>query len=549
MLKKRYIILSTCFILSILTIGAFRYSDKFFEVARGIDLFTRIYKEVAFSYVDEINPGEFMRAGIRGMLSTVDPYTVFIDEKKQDDIDLLTNGKYGGIGVSIGMRDGKVILLEIMEGYSAQKQGLQIGDIILKVDNKEFNEKNFEAISASVKGEPGTFVKLQVLREGLKDTLKYELLREEIHVKNVSFAGFVPENSTVAYIKLNQFSRAAGEEVKNALHTLNAQRKLTGIIFDIRNNPGGLLDVSVDICNRFLPKNSLIVSTKGREESSLKQYYATQEPLYKDIPLVLLVNDNSASASEILAGAMQDHDRAVILGEKTFGKGLVQTITPLSYNTSLKITTAKYYTPSGRCIQKINYSKDNKVIATPDSLKMTAFFTDHKRKVFSSGGITPDTVVVDPDLPGVVRDLLAKGMFFKYTSSIIAKNGKEDVNRMSEHALFEEFQKFIASQNYEYRDELEKKVSDLIEFTKKDKQYSQLTQKFVDLESSIKKSTAHAINNARTEILQEITAEVCSRSEGTEGRIKKYLQSDVQFQTAVELIKNSVKYKSLLAGK
>lgn len=532
-----------------LAVTGYRYSDNFYQVAKAIDLFTKVYKELAFNYVDEVNPEEMMRAGIRGMLAAVDPYTVFIDEKKQDDIDLLTNGKYGGIGVSIGLRDNHATIVEIMDGYSAQKQGLIAGDIILKVNGTEINEKNFDNISSYVKGDPGTFVKLDIQRVGSQDTLHFELLREEIKVKSVAYAGFYPEGSSTAYIKLTQFSRPAGEEVKNALLELKKQKQITGVIFDLRNNPGGLLDIAVDISNRFLDKGLLVVSTKGRTNEGEKKYFAQQEPILKDVPLVLLVNDGSASASEILAGAIQDHDRGIILGEKTFGKGLVQTIAPLSYNTSLKITTSKYFTPSGRCIQKIDYFKDNKVLVNADSLTKNSFSTDKKRTVYSSGGITPDSMVVDKELPGVIRDMLAKGIFFKFVNEFSAKKGKDVVSGTSDSEILTELKSFLQRQNYAYKSDMEKKFDELVELSKNQKQFSHLNQKFLDLQSGIKKTTSFDFSEISKDVLEEVRIEIAARKQGSEGRVKESLKFDKQFQTAVSIINDLSTYKSILSGK
>ncbi|MFA4924104.1 MAG: S41 family peptidase, partial [Ignavibacteriaceae bacterium] len=390
--------------------------DVYFEIAKNIDIFTRVYKEISFNYVDEINPEKFLRAGIKGMLSTLDPYTNFIDEKKQDDFEILTNGKYGGIGVSIGVKDNQITIFELMEGYAAQRQGLRVGDIILEVNDKKVSTDKFDEISSMVKGEPGTFLALKVFRETEKDTLKFNLIREQIVVKNLIYYGFYPEESNTAYFKLNSFGRSSGDELKKAILELAKQKEIHSVVLDLRGNPGGLLDVAVDVVNKFLPKGKLVVTTKGRDTSSLRSYYSQQEPLLPDVELLLLINEGSASASEIVAGAIQDHDRGIIVGTRSFGKGLVQTITPLSYNTSLKITSAKYFTPSGRCIQKIDYGKKNDVIAEYDTLIASPFATDHKRPVFSSGGITPDSIVQDEKISGFVQDVLAKGLLFKFAN-------------------------------------------------------------------------------------------------------------------------------------
>jgi len=259
-------------------------SDIYFEIAKNIDIFTKVYKEISFNYVDEINPEHFLRAGIKGMLNSLDPYTVFIDEKKQDDIELLTNSKYGGIGVTIGVRESKVTIIELMDGYSAQRQGIRVGDIIIQVDSVKISQDNFEDISSYVKGEPGTLVQLKILRNSEKDTIQFNILREEVTIKNLVFAGFVPEESNNVYLKLTGFSRTAGEELKKSILELGKQKDIKSVILDLRGNPGGLLDAAVDVSSKFLERGQLIVSTKGRDTTTLKQFFSTQEPLVKDIP-------------------------------------------------------------------------------------------------------------------------------------------------------------------------------------------------------------------------------------------------------------------------
>jgi carboxyl-terminal processing protease len=523
--------------------------DAFFDIAKNIDIFTRVFKEITFGYVEGVNPEEFMRAGIRGMLNTLDPYTVFIDEKRQEDIDLLTNGKYGGIGVTIGIRDNNVTIVEILDGYSAQKQGLQVGDNLIEVNGVIITPKNIDDISSLVKGDPGTFVRLKILRPGVKDPISFELLREEIKLKNIAFAGFYPENSGFAYIKLTSFNRSAGEELKNTLQELKRQKNIEGVVLDLRNNPGGLLDVAVDIANKFLGKGELVVSTRGRDSLSLKQYNGLQEPMLKDAKLVVLVNDGSASASEIVAGAIQDHDRGVILGTKSFGKGLVQTIVPLSYNTSLKLTTAKYFTPSGRCIQKINYSKDNKVFAEVDSLATTAFYTDNKRTVYSSGGITPDSTVIEPDYSEIIKDMLAKGIFFKFVNSLIEKTEKTNLEKLSESELFAKFHEFCKNENYSFASEMSKKVDELASLSVKEKKYSTFASTFENIKTQLASRLPQEISEAKPEILLEIKIEIASRFRGNEGRIKTSLQDDPQFSAALKILHNDSVYKYLLRKK
>jgi carboxyl-terminal processing protease len=520
--------------------------DTYFQINKNIDLFAKIYKEISFNYVDTINPEEFMRAGIRGMLGSLDPYTNFIDENKKDEIDLITNGKYGGVGVSIGVKGKDVTVVEVMDGYSAQRQGIRIGDILLEAGGKKITPDNAEDISNLVKGDPGSTVELKILRGEKNDTLTFNLIREEVIVKNITYYGFYPENSNNVYMKLSSFSRSAADEMKQDLKTLRSQKEIKSIIFDLRGNPGGLLDVAVDICNKFLPKDKLIVSTKGRDDSSDKQYLATQEPVLRDAALVLLINDGSASASEIVAGAIQDHDRGVILGTKSYGKGLVQTITPLNYNTSLKITTAKYYTPSGRCIQKINYSSKNNVYALPDSIIAASFLTDNKRVVYSAGGITPDTTVTFNIEGSITKDLLARGIFFKFADHYYYHNSNQDYKKLNNDVLYSAFEKYLADQKFYFKSDAEIEIDKLMMDAQSKKLEEGLIADIKKVKTQLEKIDNSELRIYKNEIVRELKNELASRYMGTEGRIQESLNNDLQFQTALKIINNKPLYKKLL---
>jgi carboxyl-terminal processing protease len=520
--------------------------DTYFQINKNIDLFARIYKEISFNYVDTINPEEFMRAGIRGMLGSLDPYTNFIDENKKDEIDLITNGKYGGVGVSIGVKGKDVTVVEVMDSYSAQRQGIRIGDILLEAGGKKITPDNVEDISSLVKGDPGSTVELKILRGEKNDTLTFNLIREEVIIKNITYYGFYPENSNNVYMKLSSFSRSAADEMKQDLKELRSQKEIKSVIFDLRGNPGGLLDVAVDICNKFLPKDKLIVSTKGRDDISQKQYLATQEPVLRDVSLVLLINDGSASASEIVAGAIQDHDRGVILGTKSYGKGLVQTITPLNYNTSLKITTAKYYTPSGRCIQKINYSSKNNVYALPDSIIAASFLTDNKRVVYSAGGITPDTTVTFNIEGSITKDLLAHGIFFKFADHYYYHNPNQDYKKLNNDVLYSGFEKYLTDQKFYFKSDAEIEIDKLMKDAQSKKLEEGLIADIKKVKTQLEKIDNSELRIYKNEIVSELKNELASRYMGTEGRIQESLNNDPQFQTALKIINNKPLYKKLL---
>lgn len=547
-MKKAVLILS---VISIFVLGFYiqRSGDIYYEISKNMELFGKVYKEISFNYVDEINPEEFMREGIKGMLKSLDPYTVFIDESKQDDIDLMTNGKYGGIGVTIGVRNERVTITEIIEGYAAQKQGLRIGDVVIEVDGQPITSSDIDDLSAKVKGEPGTTVQLKVLRNNDRDTLQFNIIREEIVIKNLVYAGFYPENSNNVYLKLSNFSRSAAEEIKNALKKLKEEKPIHSIVLDLRGNPGGLLDVAVDVCNKFLQKDLLIVSTRGREASSEKKYFAKEEPIVPNEKLIVLINENSASASEIVAGAIQDHDRGIILGTQSFGKGLVQTITPISYNTSLKITTAKYYTPSGRCIQKIDYSKKNKVFSTPLIEEKSEFITDNQRKVYSAGGITPDTLVKFEIEGEVTKELLAKGIIFDFADKYYYTNQSTKFEKLNDNKVFSDFVSYIKSKEFNYTPEVEKKLNALIDDLEKNKINGKIMNAASKLKDELKNYFDKELEKYKSEILAYIKIELATRYYNQQKGLEESLKYDKQFNTALALFGNETVYNKLLNKK
>ncbi len=520
--------------------------DVYFQISKNIDLFGKVYKEISLNYVDNINPEQFMRAGIEGMLNTLDPYTIFIDGDKKDEIDLITSGKYGGVGVSIGVRGNSVTVVEVLDGYSAQRQGIRIGDEIIAADSVPITPENIDDVSQLVKGDPGTTVNLTVVRNEERDTINFSLLREEVKVKNLTYYGFMPENSSNAYLKLSSFSRSAASEVLDALKELKAKKEIKSIVLDLRGNPGGLLDVAADICDKFLPKGDLIVTTKGRDETNINHYYADQEPLVGNARLVVLINQGSASASEIVAGAMQDHDRGVLIGTKSYGKGLVQTITPLNYNASLKITTAKYYTPSGRCIQKINYAENNKVITDADSILSSKYLTDNKRPVYGAGGITPDSTVeykIDGD---VTENLLAKGMFFKFADHYYYNHKDASFSSIKDDKIFSEFEKYLKDEHFEYSSDAEKAVNKLITDADNKKLDSSIRSELKKLKEQFNQIDGSEFKIYKSEIIRELKAELASRYLGSEGRIEEALDNDPQFQAALSVLADTTIYNRLL---
>lgn len=548
MLRKYWKLLFGFFLVVLFT-GFYANKDIYFEISKNIDLFGKVYKEVTLNYVDEIDLEEFMKTGIQGMLNSLDPYTVFIDDSKKDEIELITNGKYAGVGISVAVRGDKVIISEVFDGYAAQKQGIHTGDVLVGVSNVAISPNNYEQISSLIKGEPGTTVDMTVVRNNEQDTINFNIVREEISVKNLAYYGFYPKNSNNVYLKLIGFSRSAGEEVRQALKELESQKRIESIVLDLRNNPGGLLDAAVQICEKFLDKDQIIVSTRGRDASKEKRYYSDENPIMSREKLIVLVNDGSASASEIVAGAIQDHDRGLIIGTKTFGKGLVQTISNLGYNTQLKITTAKYYTPSGRCIQKIDYSSRNHVISKADTIVAARFLTDNSREVFSAGGITPDSTIEFEIESGLTQELFAQGMFFRFADYYTANNEDIKLSSLNNDELISEFQKFLSKEKFVYKSDAEKEIDKLYDEAKNKKLSADV---FIDL-NRIKTQFGSLNNNEikiyRDEILSEIRSEIALKINGFNGKTEELLNGDKQFQAAFNIASNNELFKKLLNSK
>ncbi len=522
-------------------------SDMYLKVDQSINLFGKVYKEITANYVDEVEPEKFMEAGIDGMLGTLDPYTVYISREEGDEVDLMTNGKYGGIGVTIGVRDGAMRIISVMDGYSAQRQGLVPGDVLLEVDGMSVENKKPDDVRNLTRGEPGTTVKVKVKREGESKPLEFTLTREEVQLKNVTYSDYVAPG--IGYVRLERFSRRAGEEVRQAIKELQVKGELKGLVLDLRGNPGGLLDAAVDVASKFVPKGSLIVSTRGRNPENEKKYFSTEEPVLPTTPLIVLTDHGSASASEIVAGSLQDLDRAVIVGTRTFGKGLVQTILPLNYGAQLKITTARYYTPSGRCIQEIDYQhrdKNGVFAVTPDSLRKE-FKTEHGRPVFEHGGIMPDSIVDNPDEGPMVRELGRRGMFFNFANHFAAAHHDAKYDSVTS-ATLDAFKEFLAAQKFDYVEDSETKVKDLQKEAVQDHLGKDVVAELERVDNLIRKDKANAFERYRDHLVDELNQELAARYDGERGRIAASLKEDDQLHAAIGLLAKTKVMKEKLGG-
>jgi carboxyl-terminal processing protease len=521
--------------------------DIYEKINRNMELFGEVYKEIALNYVDEIDADKFMTAGIDGMLSTLDPYTNFIDERSRDQIDLITTGKYGGIGISVGVRDSLYVITEIMNGYEAQKKGLRVGDKIIEIDGNELLNGKADNMRGLVRGPVGTEVKVKVDRDG--ELIDFDLTRQEIILKNVSYFGYLePKNEGIGYIKLDRFTNISESEVENALKTLKANGDLKGLILDLRDNGGGLLDAAIGILNKLVPKNSLLVITKGKRADSEKKYFSREEPMIAaNVPIAVLINNRTASASEIVAGAIQDLDRGVIVGTKSFGKGLVQQIKDLDKKSQIKITSSRYFTPSGRWIQEKNYFKENKygVFVDKDKYDQIDFKTLGGRIVKAYGGISPDIEVKTEPESEIHTALSSKDMYFKFANDYLQKHSSVNAVIPSDE-LFEEFRIFLKEKNFSYESQIEKKIKE-IEQIASVKNYDPDIKNMLDkVEIEAEAGEQKDFDLAKDEILRSIAEEINTRIITEAEQYEATFPFDIQLQKAVNILENKTEYDSLL---
>lgn len=530
---------------------AFTDSGAYFEISKNLDIFATLFKELNTYYVDEIHPSELIRKGIDSMLDSLDPYTNFISEAEIEDFRLQTTGKYGGIGAMVRKIDNDIVVAEPYEGYAADKAGLKAGDKILEIDGTNTKGKDTEDISKLLKGQAGTPVKLKISRlqaDGTEKTMDINLNREDIKIKNVPYYGMI--NDTIAYMRLSNFTENAGKEVKDNLEALKATNKVKALVFDLRGNPGGLLNEAVNIVNVFEPKGTIVVTTKGKVKDWDKAFKTQENPVDLTMPIAVLTNRGSASASEIVSGSIQDLDRGVIIGQKTFGKGLVQTTRSLSYNTKLKVTTAKYYTPSGRCIQAINYAErnpDGSVGRMPDSLK-TAFKTSNGRVVYDGGGIDPD-VTVEPDkISKIATSLLTKNLIFNYATIYAAKHDKiasPTLFHLTE-SEYQDFINYLKDKDYDYKTESENLLDDIEKSAEEEKYLEAIKTDLDNLRKDMKHDKTQDITKHKSEIKELLEEEIIGRYYYTSGRIKASFGYDNDVQKALEVLNSKAKYDSLL---
>ncbi len=527
------------------------YGSRNFEITRNLDIFTTLFRELVVNYVEDVNASEMMKSGIDGMLNTLDPYTTFIPESEIEDVRFMTTGQYGGIGAAIQRRGEYVMIAEPHPGFPAQKAGLLPGDIILEINGQSVKGRHEDQVRNLLMGQPGTTLTLLIERYGEDSPLMKSLTREVVKIDNIPYSGMLNEHT--AYIRLTGFTQHAGREVREAFKQLSSEYQVQNLILDLRGNGGGLMHEAVNIANLFLDKGQLIVNTRGRIEDRSTTHRTLNEPMDTEIPLVILIDPGTASASEIVAGAIQDYDRGVIVGQRSFGKGLVQNVVPLSYNTQLKVTVAQYYIPSGRSLQAINYAQrreDGSVAMIPDSLKV-AHTTRGGRTVYDGGGIDPDIVVDISDFGMVTRALIRDYMIFDFATRYSRQHEQipsPDEFRLTDQ-IYEDFVHFVAERDFNYITESERLLNELRRVSRSESYYEAIKPEFDQLAENFRKEKEQDLYTFRNEIERFLREEIVARYHSQRGRIISSLSDDPDIRHALQVLSDEQMYRSILALK
>lgn len=530
---------------------SFKSGDsRSFQVAKNLDIFNSIVKELDMFYVDTIDPNKTIREGIDAMLYSLDPYTNYFPEEDQSELEQMLKNSYSGIGsvITWNTKLKRSMIAEPYENMPAANVGLKVGDILMEIDGKDLAGKNNQEVSELLRGQVGTSFKLKVQRPGTEKPLEFDIVRRSIQLPLIPYYTVLDKN--IGYINLSSFSGNPSKEFKQAFLDLK-KKGITSLVIDLRNNGGGLLDEAVEIANYFLPRGKTLVTTKGKVKQASNSYKTLREPLDLEIPLAVLVNSSSASAAEILAGALQDYDRAVIVGNRTFGKGLVQTTRPLPYGSTMKITTSKYYIPSGRCVQAIDYkhrNEDGSVGRIPDSLT-TVFHTAAGREVRDGGGVTPDIVVKQEKLPNILFYLVNDNLIFDYATQYCLKHPTIPTPDKFEitDADYADFKALVKKADFKYDQQTEKILKNLKEMAEFEGYLTEASEEFKALEKKLTHNLERDLDHFSKEIKTMIAVEIIKRYYYQRGSIIEQLKDDDDLKEAEKILTDPVKYKEMLS--
>jgi carboxyl-terminal processing protease len=518
-------------------------NNRHFEIIKNLEIFSNLYKEINTSYVDDVDPGTLMRTGVDAMMESLDPFTNYISESEIEGYRFMTEGKYNGIGAVSRKMGEFVTITELYEGHAADDAGLKPGDKLVAIDGKDAKGKDPDAINNILRGFPGTEVELTIRRPGTPEDFNVTLVRGEVSVPNVPYSGMVSED--VGYIALTTFTRDAGKNVGEALSKLKEENpNLKGVIFDLRDNGGGLLGEAVNVSNVFIPRNELVVTTKGKVKDWDRGFNTMGEGVDIEIPLTVLINERSASASEIVSGVMQDYDRGVLMGQRSYGKGLVQHTRDIGYNSKLKLTTAKYYIPSGRCIQSVEY-ENGEPVDIPDE-KRTPFKTRNNRVVLDGGGVKPDIIIDELSDAAIVKGLLEQHLIFDYVTQYCLTRDSIEAVEDFHFDDFDDFVSFLDNKDFHYNTESEK-LLDKLQNKSKTEGYD-LSRSIEDLKAQIEASKKDALKEYQKEIIDLIEKEIASRYYHQEGKIKMSLRNDIEIVEAIKLLGNKAEYNKILGN-
>ncbi|MDA3954768.1 MAG: S41 family peptidase [Bacteroidales bacterium] len=547
--RKKTLLYAAAIVITIVAFWSFKDGDDF-KIAKSLDIYYSLFRDVNIYYVDETDPETMVENSIKAMLEKLDPYTIYIPEKDKDDFDFMVTGQYGGIGALIRNNGEYPIVAQPYKGFPADKAGLKAGDIILEIDGMPMNDYKITEVSDRLKGIPQTKLKLLIERPYSSEKIEKEIIREEIKISSIPYYGVVDES--IGYIRVTKFTPDVTGQVKDALRTLKAEHQITSLIVDMRGNPGGLLNEAPKLCNLFVDKGEEIVSTKGKVKKWNQTLKTTDFAYDTEIPLIILVSRGSASSTEIVAGALQDLDRAVILGQKTFGKGLVQTSIPLSYNAQVKVTTAKYYIPSGRCVQALDYThrnEDGSVGHVPDSL-ISEFTTKNGRKVYDGGGITPDISIKAEKLSQLSISLIVQNVIFDYATKFAYENptipGIKDFDITDE--IYKEFIQFALLDSFKYETQSETELLEFEKIVKREKYYDRAKDELDNLRAKLVNDKETDLKSFKPEVVQFLRDEIVGRYYYEGGQIQTNLKDDIQLHKAIEILKDQKQYKSILSS-
>lgn len=531
-------------LLCLLASAANAQSSKYFDISKNLEIFTNVYREINHSYVDELDPATFMRSGLDAMLGGLDPFTNYISETDIEGYRYIYEGKYQGLGAEAKKMGDYVVISEILEGSPAQKAGLKVGDAFLSINNQSAKGRTAEEVLRFLRGFPGTKAELVMRRPGEDKELRIAFTREEMDAPNVPHSGIVAEN--IGYINLNTFTRDAGDNVADALRRLKSQHPgLKGVILDLRDNGGGLLNEAVNVSNVFLPRGTFITSTKGKVPEWNREFRTERTPVDEEIKLVVLINKMSASASEIVSGSLQDLDRGVLMGQRSYGKGLVQNTKDVGYNSKIKLTTAKYYIPSGRCIQSVQY-KNGEPVDIPES-ERARFKTRGGRTVLDGGGVKPDVLLPVDSATGIVKALLEQNIIFDYVTEWALKNPTIDSIETFQFQNWDAFSAFVQNRQFTYVSDSEKKLQELKALNAKETYLSETD--LTSLEMKIQASKNGELERNKARVIHEIEQEVVGRFFFQRGKVRKKLKNDPDVEAAVQLLNDPARYEQILSGK